>query len=250
MRIANTTRKQAAALTAVSVMYLMATGAVGCTVRFPTGSKNDGGTPGEAGAAKDADTDAGGSDAGCAGGCMVAPNSCYLAPGSCVQNNCQFQPKSAGEWCTDNDECTSDDSCDGAGNCRGTAMNCDRDNATGGTCTDGVCGGWSCEGDWRNCDDNWSNGCEILVGVANTCDLINGMNSSTGCGTAWCGSSSSWYATNYGNNWYCIACQNCHEEPDDWVAWCNIQTPTGLWYTAQHEPGGSCNNWDDQVCGP
>ncbi|MCA9659889.1 MAG: hypothetical protein KC486_16210 [Myxococcales bacterium] len=176
--------------------------------------------------------------------CDAPPSGCYGALGECVAGECVYTPKAAGEPCDDDDACTKGESCDGAGVCGGgEVMDCARANATG-TCTDGVCGGWTCSGSWENCDGDWGNGCEIPVGVANQCD-IDGLNPDNGCWTAYCGSSDSPEATNFGT-YFCVDCENCTTPEDGMVQWCSHQS--GVWFPAA---AGACNDtYKHQVCKP
>jgi hypothetical protein len=131
------------------------------------------------------------------------------------------------------------------GPCTGE-VDCSRPHTVGGSCTDGICSGYACVGEWRNCDGDWDNGCEIPVGVANQCSA-DGLDTVTGCGTAWCGSSSSNQAQNMGS-WYCIGCTNCHLF-DDGAGWCITLVLDG---NIQWSPDRyvNCDPYLDEVCGP
>ena len=234
----------------------------------------------------------------CSDGCNNPPGECYISPGNCVDGQCEYPFKAEGVSCNDEDPCTVSEVCNGNGACIGEEMDCTRQNASGGSCVDGVCQGWACVNGWGDCNDNmddgceqrldtlqhcgecdfscpsrpnstvacnsgdcdytcespWedcnndmSDGCEIPTGEPNTCDLENGLNSSQGCGTAYCGTAPTPNKTqNYGS-WYCIACANCHEpEPGMWQ-WCN-HSGTGRWYPA--ESGTCAAHEEDVVCSP
>jgi hypothetical protein len=176
--------------------------------------------------------------------CDAPPSPCYGAQGECVAGECVYTPTAAGEPCDDDDACTKGESCDGAGVCGGgEVLDCARPHATG-TCSDGVCGDWTCTGSWDNCDGDWDNGCEIPVGVANQCD-IDGLNPDNGCWTAYCGSSDSPEATNFGT-YFCVDCENCTTPEDGMVQWCSHQS--GVWFPAA---AGACNDaFKHQVCEP
>ena len=178
------------------------------------------------------------------------------ACGDCGTQTCD----AAGRWgtCTGEGVCSpgATQACGSCGTqtCSGTCrwdvctgeVDCSRPHAVGGTCSGGACSGYSCEGGWDNCDGNWDNGCEIPVGTANACSA-HGLDPVAGCGTAWCGSSGSLQAQNFGS-WYCIGCENCHMYPDG-AAWCNTLYLGGPieWYP-HDDPG--CGGYDDRVCGP
>ncbi len=113
-------------------------------------------------------------------------------------------------------------------------------NATA-SCSGGSCQR-SCTAPYENCDSDWTNGCEIPTGVVNQCD-IGGLNSSTGCWTAWCGQSSSADAYNMSGDWYCAECNNC-EQSGASCHWCSHST--GEW-----NPWGACGCTNyPVVCGP
>jgi hypothetical protein len=59
-----------------------------------------------------------------------------------------------------------------------------------------------------------ANGCEIPVGVANRCDR-GGLDSSGGCGTAYCGSGGD---VSFGT-WTCSFCEHCHHYSNGY-SWC------------------------------
>ena len=174
--------------------------------------------------------------------CNTPPGPCYQQFGQCVANNCVYPPLSEGDPCDGGDACMGMGTCDGQGTCTvGEAMNCEAPHATG-SCQNGMCSGWQCTGSWENCDGDWGNGCEIPTGVANKCDA-NGI-SDSGCWTAYCGQSNDPKAKNFGGNFYCMDCNNCHEPQNGFWQWCNHSA--GTWYPA--EAGGPCGSFKDVVC--
>ncbi|MCA9635930.1 MAG: hypothetical protein KC420_07875 [Myxococcales bacterium] len=173
----------------------------------------------------------------------MPPGTCYSAQGECVDGACVYPPKGAGEACDDGDGCTVEDVCDGAGGCGGAAKTCSKPHATG-TCVDGACGQWKCVAPWKDCDGDIGNGCEIPVGVPNQCDA-GGLNSSSGCWTAYCGASGSVKATNFGT-YYCVDCENCHSPQQGKIQWCDHSS--GEWFTPPAD--GACGSYLDKVCGP
>ncbi len=109
----------------------------------------------------------------------------------------------------------------------------------------------TCEGNYENCDNDWDNGCEILVRVANTCNYQGIVQGAPGtnipCGTAYCGSSS-WPHINLGT-YHCVFCDNCHYFPqENKHAWCNKET--GNFY--DYHDYGSCDSpgYEDRICSP
>lgn len=173
-------------------------------------------------------------------GCDAPPGPCYEAVGVCVNGECEYTPKAVGVDCDDGDGCSMGDTCDGNGGCDGLPIDCTRPNAKGGACMNGACQGWSCDAPYENCDDDWDNGCEVPTKVANQCDA-NGLNPNGGCWTAYCGSSNSPDATNFGT-FYCSDCSTCHVNGNQ-VQWCNHTT--GNWYPPD---AGSCGMYLDKVC--
>jgi len=176
---------------------------------------------------------------GCA--CDLAPDDCHTAPGECVDGECVYPPAPAESACDDGDACTEGDACDGAGTCEGALKSCDAPHATG-DCQDGACQ-LSCVAPYEDCDGDLDNGCEVPVGVANQCD-VNGLNAKGGCWTAYCGSSNTANATNFGS-YYCSDCATCNPLGANLVQWCNHDT--GNWY----DPGaGGCGAYSMLVCAP
>jgi hypothetical protein len=105
----------------------------------------------------------------------------------------------------------------------------------------------SCQVPYENCDGDWSNGCEIPTGLANTCDQ-DGL-ASDGCGTAWCGTGG---IVDFSGNWTCVTCANCHEFSSTDCSWC--QQSTGYWYyssgTYCNAGPDPCGSSADLVCSP
>jgi len=126
--------------------------------------------------------------------------------------------------------------------CAGCGVPCTAAAHATASCASGTCV-QTCVSPYDDCNDDMSDGCEIPVGVVNQCD-IGGLNSSTGCWTAWCGQSTNAYAYNHvAGNWYCAECDNC-EESGAQCHWCSHAT--GTWF-----PWGSCGCTNyPVVCGP
>ena len=158
--------------------------------------------------ADDGDSSTG--EADCPQGCNAPPGVCYIAPGTCVEGRCEYEFKAQSTPCEDGDLCTLDDECDGQGSClSGNVLTCDRDNAENGTCSEGLCRGWTCVEPFENCDDDWDNGCEIPTGVPNSCNYL-GIQTDNACGTAYCGIEFGPNAVNFEEeNYRCMTCSNC-----------------------------------------
>ncbi|MEZ4385741.1 MAG: hypothetical protein R3A79_30760 [Nannocystaceae bacterium] len=182
-------------------------------------------------------------DDGCGGPCDAPPSPCFDAVGECSDSQCLYYPLDAGAPCDDGDPCTAGDACDGDGACAGgEAITCDPPaNATGGTCVNGACEGFTCKDPWENCDGSWDNGCEVPTGIANQCDM-NGLNPDGGCWTAYCGSSNAENATNFGT-YFCASCSTCHVPAEGMAQWCNHDS--GNWYEPEVN---TCGMWKDLLC--
>jgi hypothetical protein len=115
-------------------------------------------------------------------------------------------------------------------------------NATA-TCTAGACD-QTCTGDFENCDGDWGNGCEVPTGVPNQCSGA-GLDPVDGCWTAWCGTSSSPDATNFGT-YHCVHCANCNTPSAGNWRWCS--SASGTWFP--QEPGTCASSSEDLVCSP
>jgi hypothetical protein len=168
----------------------------------------------------------------------------HASGGTCVNGNCTGWNCDSG-W----DNCDGDwsDGCEQSlndvnhcGSCNNACPSRAHANLTG--CSGGNCQ-YSCQSPWDDCDNNMNNGCEIPTGIPNQCDA-NGLNSSSGCWTAHCGSSSHPDARNFGT-WYCFECTNCHVPSAGMCQWCNHTT--GVWYTADV---CACGAFEDLVCAP
>jgi hypothetical protein len=205
--------------------------------------------------------------------CTTPPDACHEATGTCSGGTCSYalkalncnRPNATGGACQPATgqcggwtcapgwgNCTGgwDDGCETplttAANCGGCAETCTAPAHATASCATGACER-ACTAPWQNCDGDWSNGCEIPVGVANQCD-VNGLNASSGCGTAYCGSDTSGTFHNFGR-WYCAFCSNCHEFGDG-SAWClNPPSFSGQW-SDQRGAAGGCGAYEDLTCGP
>jgi hypothetical protein len=133
-------------------------------------------------------------------------------------------------------------------NCGDCDISCTAGDHAEAVCSDGACS-QRCIDPWKNCDDDWSNGCEIPEGVSSRCDIF-GLNSTQGCGTAWCGTSTSAAAQNFGT-WHCMGCSHCHHFSDGY-AWCLHLGVSGGEIRWSGERCDDCCGSDDQdlVCGP
>jgi hypothetical protein len=213
----------------------------------------------------------------CAGvTCPPSDDPCLEEVGTCVNGQCTYAPKvldcsrphATGGHCVDGncDGWTCDSGYD---NCNGDWLDgceislksnqhcgaCDTPctvaaglNA-GASCSTGTCV-LTCTGSWQNCDDDWGNGCEILVGVAAQCDTT-GLNATSGCGTAHCGTSSdTTNATNFGT-WYCKFCSTCHHFTDgySWCLWPAHSGGVGQW-SAERCLDCCSSGSRDLTCGP
>lgn len=168
----------------------------------------------------------------------TAPNA---SGGACVEGECQGLVCDAGFG-----NCNDDwgDGCElalvTATDCGGCGMPCVAGAHATADCSSGTCDA-ACEGEWADCDDDISNGCEIPEGVPNRCDA-GGLNPN-GCWTPWCGTSNVAGAVNFGT-WYCMECSTCHVPSAGQCQWCNHET--GTWYPAETCP---CGTWEDLTCG-
>jgi hypothetical protein len=106
------------------------------------------------------------------------------------------------------------------------------------SCATGTCV-QSCTSPWQNCDGNWSNGCEIPVGIPYQCST-DGLTTTLGCGTAYCGSGGD---KSFAGNWYCSWCSSCKEFGPSSCSWCG--GTTGLWL---HPSGTACTGTNPCGC--
>lgn len=159
----------------------------------------------------------------CTGGCNTPPGDCFEPSGTCDDGTCSYAPRLAGETCTTG--CTAGGFCDAGGMCI-CVENCEASctagpNATAACNEMGQCI-QTCTAPYDNCDGDWSNGCEVPVGVAHTCDA-NGLNPTGGCWTAYCGESTDPKASNFGT-YHCIDCSTCAAPSAGQCHWCNHDT--------------------------
>ena len=160
-----------------------------------------------------------------AGKCSGTPVDCarsHTSGGTCVQGVCQGYKCDSG-WGNCNsswsDGCetnlTSSSHCGGCGKKCGSVAN-GSPSCSGGKCV------VRCNSPYQDCDKSYSNGCEIPVGKANSCNS-SGLASFSGqtppCGTPYCGSSTKSKVKNFGT-WYCISCTHCNKMSDGKYAWC------------------------------
>jgi hypothetical protein len=128
-------------------------------------------------------------------------------------------------------------------NCGECGKTCkDRAQATG-QCVNGTCT-LQCNGNYKDCDNNYDNGCEIPEGVANSCSERGLASSGDPCGTAYCGFSFSSDVKLFGT-WYCSFCLHCFKNHDDIFGCVWHPDGEGLFYNVS----GSCPQPEkDKVC--
>ncbi len=179
-----------------------------------------------------------------AGNCVGEPSPCeapHASGGTCQGGLCSGLVCDGG-W----GNCNGDwvDGCevalDSAEHCGTCDTPCEAGEHASASCNAGVCE-QACDAPWANCDDDWSNGCEIPEGVPNQCDS-SGLNPD-GCWTPYCGQSAADGATNFGT-WFCVECSTCHVPGPGQCQWCNHAT--GTWYPAETCP---CGAYEDLACG-
>jgi hypothetical protein len=200
--------------------------------------------------------------------CNTPGDPCLQSTGTCDNGTCTYPPKTldctrphatgghcvggaCAGWTCDSgyDNCNADwaDGCEislkTTAHCGACNTTCTVGAHATASCATGSCVR-SCTAPWQNCDNDWANGCEIPVGQAVQCDSA-GLNATSGCGTAYCGTSSSADAHNFGT-WYCIWCSTCHHFTDGY-SWC--LKPAYQW--SSDRCASCCATADvDKVCGP
>lgn len=176
--------------------------------------------------------------------CLVMDAGCY-ANGHCVGGVCENPPKFAGDPCDDGDTCTGPDVCDGAGTCIGEPLPCVAPNATGGTCSEGLCMGLTCDPGFGNCNGDWVDGCEHpLVDddncgeCGNSCD--GGANASGTCNAGACEMQCEGAWANCDGDW-----SNGCEIPEGVPNQCDVNglNPGGCWtpWCGQSDAAGAVN---------
>jgi hypothetical protein len=180
------------------------------------------------------------------GGCLGAEVDCMFEHGSsaCVAGGC------APIECDDGwGDCNGDevDGCETplntAADCGACGASCSVGPNATASCDDAGQCTQSCEAPYENCDDDWTNGCEIPTGTPNQCDA-GGLNPSTGCWTAHCGSSNNPDARNFGT-WFCFECTTCNVPSAGNCRWCSHET--GTWFP---QDACACGGYEDLVCSP
>jgi hypothetical protein len=175
---------------------------------------------------------------GAAVGCMVPNGIGTCNAGMCVAIECE-----AG-WgdCNMQDADGCETALDSATDCGECGRSCEAGAHGSAACAAGECT-LACDAPWEDCDGDASNGCEIPTGVPNQCDA-NGLNATSGCWTAHCGSSNNAAARNFGS-WFCFECTTCHVPGAALCQWCSHDT--GTWYPADECP---CGTYEDLECNP
>lgn len=168
------------------------------------------------------------------------------ASGRCADGACVIECDA--DWGDCNDDAT--DGCetrlDTLDDCGACGEVCHAGEHASTECSAGACQR-TCEPPWENCDDDWSNGCEIPTGVPSQCSVM-GLDAMLGCGTAWCGQSTATKATNFGS-WYCLRCVSCQAPASGMCQWCDHfeDVGSGEWFSPD---GCSCGADEDNVCAP
>ncbi|HET6582478.1 MAG TPA: hypothetical protein VFG69_03500 [Nannocystaceae bacterium] len=181
----------------------------------------------------------------CATPCTTPPGDCFEDQGACEAGECVEVPVLAGDACTDG--CSGGGFCDASGNClcvEDCAATCVAGEHSTAMCDDaGMCVR-ACEAPYDNCDGDWSNGCEVPVGVPHVCDA-SGLVAEGGCWSAYCGESDAAAARNFGT-YHCVDCSTCETPSGGMCHWCNHDT--GNWYPAEACSCGA--EYENAVCGP
>jgi hypothetical protein len=177
--------------------------------------------------------------------CANPPSECHEPTGTCEDSFCSYPPKLAGEICEE--DCVGGGFCDASGNCICTSNACEATctagpNATATCDAEGECVR-TCDAPWENCDGDWSNGCEVPVGITGVCDA-GGLNLDGGCFTAYCGQSAAPDTHNF-DTYYCVSCSTCNAPSAGMCRWCNRDT--GNWYGAE---SCDCGGHLDLACDP
>ncbi len=119
--------------------------------------------------------------------CDNPPAECYKSPGTCLAGKCTYVPQNKGTACGSKNKCSTSATCDGAGKCVvGQTMNCTRANTTGGTCVAGSCQGFQCTSGYGNCNNSWTDGCEVSLASTSHCGKCNANCGSIPHATAKC----------------------------------------------------------------
>jgi len=210
----------------------------------PDGSASDS-SAGDA--ADDSAADDGGDDDGatCATPCTTPPGDCFEDEGSCENGTCVEVPVLAGDACSVG--CGGGGFCDATGNCicvEDCAATCTAGPNATAMCDDaGMCVR-ACTAPFDNCDGDWTNGCEVPVGVPHQCD-VNGLNAEGGCWTAYCGESDAAGTFNFGT-YHCVDCSTCGVPSAGQCHWCNHDN--GNWFPTE---ACSCGpEFENVACGP
>jgi hypothetical protein len=149
------------------------------------------------------------------GGCGTACKA-IRATATCVASKCSYTCDAGWGNCVGGWADGCETPLNTAGNCGACNKSCSGGANAKPSCVSGACK-LTCIAPFKDCDGKSSNGCEIPVAVANRCDK-SGLNSGSGCGTAYCGSSSNTKAVNFGS-WFCVSCSHCHHYSNGW-SWC------------------------------
>lgn len=207
------------------------------------------------------------------GDCVLPDDSCF-GMGTCEKGTCEFQPKFAGDPCDDQDPCTGPDVCDGAGSCIGDPQPCDAPNASGGLCMDGLCMGLVCDPGFGNCNDDWSDGCELPLDSVDNCgacgeSCVAGDNMTAQCTGISCERECTAPWANCDGDWT-NGCEIPEGMPNTcdanglnpfggcWTPWCGASaaagaTNFGTWFCFEcstcHEPAAGQWQWCDHNTG-
>ncbi len=179
------------------------------------------------------------------GGCLGAAAECEVqnGRGTCNAGMC-VDIQCAQGWgdCNMQDADGCETALDSVSDCGECGRACSAGEHASAACVAGECA-LSCDAPWEDCDGDPANGCEIPTGIPNQCDAT-GLNSTTGCWTAYCGSSNHPDARNFGS-WYCFECTTCNVPAAGQCRWCDHST--GTWYPQEECP---CGAYEDLTCSP